>query len=706
MRKSLVNKVDFRSLFESSPGLFLVLTPDLKIVGVSEAYLKATMTKRDIIVGRGIFDVFPDNPNDPAATGVANLSASLNRVLKNKKPDAMAVQKYDIPRPEAEGGGFEERYWSPLNSPVFENGDVAYIIHRVEDVTEFMRLKKKRAEESRLAEELKTHAEEMETEIFLRAQQLQEANKKLREAESIKEDANKFLKSILENIPNMIFVKDAKELRFVQFNKAGEELLGVPREELIGKNDYDFFSKTQADFFTAKDRQVLKEGKLLDIPEESINTRVKGTRWLHTKKIPIYDEQGSPIYLLGISEDITERKKAEEQIKEGEEQIRTTINNAPNAVVIINELGNIVIWNPKAENVFGWKPEEVIGKPMHEVIMPVRYRELHLQGVKNFLATGEGPVLNRTMELSALRKGNIEFPVELSISSTLQNNRHVFIAFIRDITERKAAEEKILQLNKELAHSKDELEQKVLDRTVELQEANTGLKEVLERFEKSNRRLEEFAYMASHNLKAPLANLTSLVSMYGREKKNDFVFEKIHLTTNQLNTIVSDLTDLVALDTPVVDKKLIHFDELLRSIKVSIEIQLFTSDASIFSDFSNAPSITYPHSHLQSILLNLLTNALKYRSTERKPVIKIKTQKAGDFIILSVADNGIGIDLEKYKDKIFKAFKRLSHEQDGKGLGLYIVKRQVESLGGIIEAQSKSGEGTTFIVKLKDNPPS
>ena len=131
---------DFRALFEAAPGLFLVLTPDFTIVAVSDAYLKATMTTREAIVGRNIFDVFPDNPADPQATGTRNLRASLTRVLQFRRPDTMAVQKYDIRRPEAEGGGFEERSWSPVNSPVIEHDAVAYIIHCVEDVTEFVRL--------------------------------------------------------------------------------------------------------------------------------------------------------------------------------------------------------------------------------------------------------------------------------------------------------------------------------------------------------------------------------------------------------------------------------------------------------------------------------------------------------------------------------------------------------------------------------------
>ncbi len=131
---------DYQALFESVPGLYLVLSTDLKIIAVSNAYLQATMTVREKIMGRLLFDVFPDNPDDPAATGTHNLKASLQRVLNNKAADAMAVQKYDIRRPESEGGGFEERYWSPLNTPMLDSkGEISCIIHRVEDVTERQR---------------------------------------------------------------------------------------------------------------------------------------------------------------------------------------------------------------------------------------------------------------------------------------------------------------------------------------------------------------------------------------------------------------------------------------------------------------------------------------------------------------------------------------------------------------------------------------
>jgi len=174
---------DFRVLFEGAPGLYLVLAPDLRIVAVSDAYLRATMTTREAILGRGIFDVFPDNPDDPEASGVNNLRASLNSVLEFGRTDTMAVQKYDVRRPETDGGGFEERYWSPRNSPVFgPDGQLCFIIHRVEDVTEFVRLRQ--AGHEREASTTKA-LQDMEREIYLRAQEVAGANRSLQTANAM-----------------------------------------------------------------------------------------------------------------------------------------------------------------------------------------------------------------------------------------------------------------------------------------------------------------------------------------------------------------------------------------------------------------------------------------------------------------------------------------------------------------------------------------
>ena len=178
---------DFRTLFESGPGLYLVLecdAPRYTIAAVSDRYARTTKTRREDILGRGLFEVFPANPADPEGTGVQNLTSSLERVISLRVPDAVGLQKYDIPRPAEEGGGFEEKWWSSINSPVFgADGELVLIIHRVEDVTEFVLLKQKGLEQQKLTAELRTQAERMEAEVFQRGREIEEFSRRLWRAE-------------------------------------------------------------------------------------------------------------------------------------------------------------------------------------------------------------------------------------------------------------------------------------------------------------------------------------------------------------------------------------------------------------------------------------------------------------------------------------------------------------------------------------------
>ena len=234
---------DFRALFESAPGLYLVLDPDFDIVAVSDAYLGATMTKRGEIMGRNIFDVFPDNPDDHGATGEDNLRSSLERVREKLVADTMAVQKYDVRRPSEEGGQFEVRYWSPCNSPVTdESGKLAYIIHQVEDVTEYVRLEENEARRVATTTQLQRHTRQMEAEILRRSAELQEANKKLREASDAK---NEFLSRMshelrtpltaINGFSELLSCTDLDEEKHDwvrMINKAGTHLLDLVNEVL------------------------------------------------------------------------------------------------------------------------------------------------------------------------------------------------------------------------------------------------------------------------------------------------------------------------------------------------------------------------------------------------------------------------------------------------------------------------------------------
>jgi PAS domain S-box-containing protein len=188
------------------------------------------------------------------------------------------------------------------------------------------------------------------------------------EAEAELARTNRFLDAIIENIPDMIFVKDAETLLFERFNRAGEELLGWSRAELLGKTDHDFYPKEQADFFHAKDRETLRNRVLVDVPEEPILTRGRGLRWLHTKKVPVTDEAGTPLYLLGISEDITARKEADERARALEKELASVIACVPAAVITWAADGRVVAWNPGAEALYGVRSAEAIGSSIERVV--------------------------------------------------------------------------------------------------------------------------------------------------------------------------------------------------------------------------------------------------------------------------------------------------------------------------------------------------
>lgn len=416
---------DFRALFEAVPGLYLVLlpdAPDFTIAAVSNAYLQATMTEREAILGRGLFDVFPDNPDDPDATGVNNLNASLHSVLIEQEPHTMAVQKYDIRRPESEGGGFEERYWSPVNSPVLgADGEVACIIHRVEDVTERIRLEQQSLEERKRRLDFQARAEQSTEEARL-----------LRESESL-------YRTLGEAVPNFIWAcKPDGEATYV--NQRWTEYTGltleqtgdIPQNVLHHPEDYPALVEI---WRVAADRKEPYEAEFRYRRHDGVY------RWFMARGIPIKDERGRILQWIGTNTDIHDRKVAEQALRESEERTRLIIETALDAVLTIDADGTITGWNAQAEAIFGWSREEALGRSLAETILPLPYREAHQRGLQRFLETGEGPVMNRRVEMPALHRYGHEFLVELAITSSRVQNTFTFSAFVRDISERKRQEE-------------------------------------------------------------------------------------------------------------------------------------------------------------------------------------------------------------------------------------------------------------------------
>ncbi|HXB40330.1 MAG TPA: PAS domain S-box protein [Bacteroidia bacterium] len=342
--------IDFQTLFEAAPGLFLVLkpnTPDFTIVAVSEAYLQATKTKRKDIIGHGLFEIFPDNPDDINADGVSNLKKSLDSVLANKKMHKMAIQKYDIQRPQSEGGGFEERHWSPLNSPVLnKKNEVEYIIHRVEDITEFAVMKQKAKEETdatrieldKKSLFIKNNQERIngildvllkytvmdfseKIPITVNADELDAIAVGLNTLSEELQSHTLLLKESEERYHNMVEeVEDYAILLldkngFIQnWNKGVKKIKGYDIDEILGKN-FNMFYPSEARESKLPEKlleKAVRKGKAI---EEGWRIKKDGTFfWAYVVLTALHDEKNNVIGFSKVTRDLTLLKEAEDKL--------------------------------------------------------------------------------------------------------------------------------------------------------------------------------------------------------------------------------------------------------------------------------------------------------------------------------------------------------------------------------------------------------
>ena len=237
-----------------------------------------------------------------------------------------------------------------------------------------------------------------------------------------------------------------------------------------------------------------------------------------------------------------------------------------------------------------------------------------------------------------------------------------------------------------------------------LQERNTQLIEANEELVRHNNELQQFSYTVSHNLRGPVASMGGLINLLNQQNlnlENHELLAHMHKSLFSLESTIQDLSHIIDIRNNLsqIRQKIILSDELLQ-IKSLLEKEITDHHVTIESDFADSPEIYAVKHMLDSIVYNLISNAIKYRSPDRRPHIKIKSKKSGDKVVLTLEDNGLGIDMIKYKEKMFGLYKRFHTHTDGRGLGLYLVKLQTQSMGGAIDVQSILDLGTTFTVTL------
>ncbi|MEQ8420589.1 MAG: PAS domain-containing sensor histidine kinase [Arenibacter algicola] len=343
----------------------------------------------------------------------------------------------------------------------------------------------------------------------------------------------------------------------------------------------------------------------------------------------------------------------------------------------------IIEANDSAVKEFGYSRSELLKKKIIDLHYKVD------QEPSNQVRENKEGKKKLTVEKIFRRKDGSVFVADITPCMYIVEDRPIVHVHIQNITDRKQAEEKMQELNSALE--------------LEITKAELNAKQI----EIKNRELEELAYVAAHDLKAPVTNLNVLIEMIDTHSiqgdKDIELFNKLKNNIEQVYKKVFSLNDVINFKTTLKDKKeLLEFKRVFKEVEQSILDQLNSTNTSLDVDFSECPEIEYPPLHLNRILHNLLTNSMKYKSPDRLLKIEVKTRKINESVCLNVKDNGLGFDAEKQGGKVFGLFKRLHTHVEGVGVGLYIVKSIVEAHGGKIEVISRPNEGALFTIHLNN----
>ncbi|MBD0257782.1 MAG: PAS domain-containing sensor histidine kinase, partial [Cytophagales bacterium] len=399
---------------------------------------------------------------------------------------------------------------------------------------------------------------------------------------------------------------------------------------------------------------------------------------------PVKDADGRVVNAVVQHEDVTARKKAEEALRYQSRLMRIITDNATSAMMMMDPRGYCTFMNPAATRMLGFTLAEMQQQPMHYMIHHHRpdgsFYPMEECPLGRTL-TGDAPMVGH--EDAFIRKDGTFFPVSVAASPVFENGVLVATVIeVRDITGEKEAQVRLVQVNDELS-----------GKNAELQRINADL--------------DNFIYAASHDLRAPIANLESILTMLrkrlaGRLDTTEAPLMEFAATAiGRLKQTIKDLTEIskVQRETgePVEE---VGFAEMLGDVQLDIAELLAESGAVIRTDFA-VPSVHYARKNIRSILYNLLSNAIKYRSPGRRSEVTLSTRREAGQVLLRVEDNGLGIPAGQLP-KVFSMFKRFHAHVEGTGIGLYIVKRVVENGGGRIEVASEEGKGTAFTLYFRE----
>ena len=444
------------------------------------------------------------------------------------------------------------------------------------------------------------------------------------------------------------------------------------REELIGKDHRIINSGYHSKEFIRDLWVTITDGRIW---KGEIKNKAKdgSVYWVDTTIVPFLDLEGKPYQYVAIRSDITQRKLSEENLYKSLKEVsdyKFALDES-SIVAITDQKGVINFVNDNFCKISKYSREELIGKD-HRIINSGFHSKEFIQNLWRTIAGGQiwrGELKNKA-------KDGTYYWVDTTIVPFL-NERGVpfqYVAIRADISMRKKAEEDLIKYSSALKHK--------------------------------NTQLVDFCSIVSHNLRAPLLNISMLIDYIDEsdsEEERKLVHGKIKPVVNHLMDIFNELVESIQIqqDTEIqIDK--VDLRNCIDQALIGFEFQINDSNAEIIVETTETPILYFPHKYVESIVGNLISNSLKYKSPDRKPIIKIEAKKIGDQVLMSVSDNGLGINMDMHRNNIFKIRKTFHKHPDAKGFGLYMIKTQIEAMGGRIWVESTPDIGSAFFVEFNN----
>ncbi|WP_435628480.1 PAS domain S-box protein [Candidatus Ferrigenium straubiae] len=491
------------------------------------------------------------------------------------------------------------------------------------------------------------------------------------------------LREIIDMIPVALFTKDSAS-RIILMNRACEELWGMSFSEVQGTDASRFFPPDQMALFLAKDREVFANGHLVDFEEIAWRTALKENRVMHTRKKPVFDEAGKPLYLIGVSTDITERKRAEEMMR----RHKLVIETAMDGFWMVDMAGNLRGANEAYAKMTGYTVDELLTMHISQLDVGEKSAEEVAAHGKKIIAQGFDQ-----FEARHRRKDGQEIDVE--IFARFMPETQTFFAFLRDITERKRVERELRELN-------EQLEERVAQRTLELTQAK-------QLAESANRTKGEFLANMSHEIRTPMNSILGMANLAlnnEADPKSREYLEKIRLSGEHLLGIIDDILDFSRLDAGKLKIDAVDFDlpRVLENINNLVAGKVAAKELELVFDTDDGLCINLRGDPLRlaQIVANYVDNAVKF--TEKGRVVirtrKIEEDETSCLLRFEVQDSGIGMS-EAEQARLFQPFQQVdasaTRRYGGTGLGLAICKQLAGMMqDGEVGVESATGQGSTF----------